>query len=88
MGIDVKVDAPEVGKNLQEHASVQTSVTVDIPTVNTRMGPLHIGLGLVQYLFRRRGIMTITPVEGMAFLRSQPDLATARYQAAIRAFCL
>ena len=74
MGIDVKVDAPEVGKNLQEHASVQTSVTVDIPTVNTRMGPLHIAAGLIQYLLSGRGIMSITPVEGMAFLRSQPDL--------------
>ncbi len=75
MGIEVKVDAPEVGKNLQEHASVQTSVTVDIPTVNTRMGPFHIGVGLIQYLISGRGIMSITPVEGMAFLRSQPDLA-------------
>jgi choline dehydrogenase len=75
LGIDVQVDAPEVGKNLQEHASVQTSVTVDIPTVNTQMGPFHIGLGLLQYLLAGRGIMSITPVEGMAFLRSQPDLA-------------
>ncbi len=74
LGIDVKVDAPEVGKNLQEHASVQTSVTVDIPTVNTRMGPFHIAAGLIQYLLGGRGIMSITPVEGMAFLRSQPDL--------------
>ena len=75
MAIDVKVDAPEVGKNLQEHASVQTSVTVDIPTVNTRMGPFHIAAGLIQYLLSGRGIMSITPVEGMAFLRSKPGLA-------------
>ena len=45
LGIEVKVDAPEVGKNLQEHASVQTSVSVDIPTVNTKMGPLHLARG-------------------------------------------
>ena len=73
-GIDVKVDAPEVGRNLQEHASVQTSVTVDIPTVNTAMRPLDLAKGVIQYMLTGRGIMSITPVEGMAFLRSQPDL--------------
>jgi choline dehydrogenase len=74
-GIAVQVDAPQVGKNLQEHASVQTSVFVDIPTVNTQMGPLSLAKGLVQYLATGRGIMTRTPVEAMAFLRSSPDLA-------------
>jgi choline dehydrogenase len=74
LGIEVKLDAPEVGRNLQEHASIQTSVLVDIPTVNTRMGPLHLALGIAQYLLMRRGIMTATPVEAMAFLRSDPGL--------------
>ena len=75
LGIAVNVDAPEVGKNLQEHASVQTSVIVDIPTVNTKMSPFGLAKGVLQYLLQRRGIMTATPVESMAFLRSQPGLA-------------
>ena len=74
LGIEVKVDAPEVGKNLQEHSSVQTSVSVDIPTVNTKMGPLHLAMGVLQYLLSGQGIMSMTPVEGMAFLRSEPGL--------------
>ena len=74
LGIPVVVDAPAVGKNLQEHASVQTSVFVDIPTINTRMKPADLLLGVLQYLLTRRGIMTVTPVQAMAFLRSQPDL--------------
>ena len=74
LGIEVKVDAPQVGKNLQEHASVQTSVIVDIQTVNTRMGPFDLAKGVVQYLLTRTGIMTATPVESMAFIRSKPDL--------------
>jgi choline dehydrogenase len=73
-GIELVRDAPEVGRNLQEHASVQTTVLVDVPTINTRMGPLHLGMGVIQYLLSRRGIMTVTPVEAMAFLRSQPGL--------------
>jgi choline dehydrogenase len=75
LGIEVKVDAPEVGKNLQEHSSVQTTVSVDIPTVNTKMGPFHLAVGVLQYLLSGRGIMSMTPVEGMAFLRSEPGLA-------------
>jgi choline dehydrogenase len=74
-GIMVQVDAPQVGKNLQEHASVQTSVFVDIPTVNTKMGPLNLAMGLIHYLLAGRGVMTSTPVEAMAFLRSNPDLS-------------
>ena len=74
LGIAVNVDAPQVGKNLQEHASVGTSVFVDIPTTNTRMGPVDLALGVLQYLLVGRGIMTITPVEAMAFLRSRPGL--------------
>jgi choline dehydrogenase len=75
MGIGVQVNAPDVGKNLQEHASVQTSLLVDLPTVNTKMNPFHYALGMAQYLIQRRGMMTVTPVEAMAFLRSSPDLA-------------
>ncbi len=75
LGIPVVVDSPNVGKNLQEHASVQTSLLVDMPTVNTKMNPLNFAIGVVQYLLMRRGMMTVTPVEAMAFLRSQPDLA-------------
>ena len=75
LGIAVAADSPGVGKNLQEHASVQTSVFVDVPTVNTRMSPVNLALGVLQYVLTRRGMMTATPVEAMAFLRSAPDLA-------------
>ncbi len=75
LGITVNVAAPQVGKNLQEHASVATSVFVDLPTANTRMRPVDLALGVLQYLVSGRGIMTTTPVEAMAFLRSQPGLA-------------
>ena len=75
LAVPVRIDAPEVGKNLQEHASVQTSVSVDIATVNTAMGPLDLAKGVLQYLLFGRGIMSMTPVEGMAFLRSEPGLA-------------
>ena len=75
MGIGVEVDAPEVGRNLQEHASVQTSYFVDTPTYNTMVGISRMPGAMLNYLIRGRGVMTATPVEAMAYLRSRPGLA-------------
>lgn len=74
-GIDVIVDAPEVGRNLQEHASFQTSYFVDLPTYNSSLGPLQLAKHLLNYVLFRKGAMTATPVEAMAYLRSSPELA-------------
>jgi choline dehydrogenase len=73
-GIEVLVEAPEVGRNLQEHASFSTSYFVDVPTYNTMLGPVQMAKHLVIYLLFGKGVMTVTPVEAMAFLRSTPSL--------------
>jgi choline dehydrogenase len=74
MGVAVRVDAPEVGRNLQEHASFGASRFVDLPTYNTMMGPAHLAAHMASYLLLRRGVMTTSPIHAMAFLRSRPDL--------------
>jgi choline dehydrogenase len=74
LGIEVKVDAPEVGKNLQEHASFSYSRLVDIPTYNTMMDRFSLAKHLINYLLFRRGVMTTSPVQAIAFARSSPDL--------------
>ena len=75
LGIEVQADAPEVGRNLQEHASVQTSYFVDPPTYNTMVSRWRMPMNFLNYLLFGRGPMSATPVEAMAYLRSQPDLA-------------
>jgi choline dehydrogenase len=74
LGIDVKIDAPDVGKNLQEHASFHTTFQVTIPTYNTMMRPLILAREFMRYVFFNDGLMTIVPVEAMAYLRSRPDV--------------
>jgi len=74
LGIDVKVDAPEVGRNLQEHASFHSTFQVTMPTYNTMMRPLRMAGEFIRYVLTSNGLMTIVPVEAMAYLRSQPDL--------------
>ncbi len=73
-GIDVIVDAANVGRNLQEHASFQQSFEVDIPSYNTFMKPLRLAGEFLRYVVQSKGLMTIIPVEAMAYLRSRPEL--------------
>ncbi|MFM9978810.1 MAG: GMC family oxidoreductase, partial [Sphingomonadaceae bacterium] len=75
LGIEVQADAPEVGRNLQEHASVQTSYFVDVPTYNTMINRWRMPMNFVNYLLFGRGPLSATPVEAMAYLRSRPDLS-------------
>jgi choline dehydrogenase len=74
-GIPVKVDAAEVGRNLQEHASFHTTFQVTKRTYNQMMKPLTLAWEFIRYTLFNKGLMTIIPVEAMAYLRSQPDLA-------------
>ncbi len=73
-GIEVVRDIAAVGQNLQEHASYHSLFTVNIPTWNNLMTPLGMAREFLKYLFLRRGLMTMVPVEAMAYLRSRPDL--------------
>jgi len=75
LDIPTVVDVPQVGSNLQEHASVQTSYFVDMPTYNTMVGWWRMPMNFLDYFLFGRGALAATPVEAMAYLRSQPDLA-------------
>ena len=74
-GIAVLRDIPAAGQNLQEHASFHTLFEVDIPTWNNRLGRFGMIREALKYLLATRGVMTMVPVEAMAFMRSHPDLA-------------
>jgi len=73
-GVAVAADAPEVGRNLQEHASFAISYFVDVPTYNSMQGPFDLARHGASYLLRRKGMLTTAPVHAMAFLRSRPEL--------------
>ncbi|WP_206049356.1 FAD-dependent oxidoreductase [Novosphingobium sp. PC22D] len=75
LGIEVVRDMPEVGRNLQEHASFHSIFQVDTRTYNQMMKPLVLAREMARYMLFNRGLMTIIPVEAMAYVRSRPDLA-------------
>lgn len=74
-GIDVVLDAPYVGENLQDHLQIRAVYKVKgTRTLNTLanslLGKLKIGL---EYALKRSGPMSMSPSQLGAFTRSDPS---------------
>lgn len=73
-GIDVVCDAPGVGKNLQDHAGLMVSKFVNVPTYNSQTDPINVLRHLFNFLMFRRGPLSSSAVQAMAWARTSPDL--------------
>lgn len=69
-GIDVVADAPEAGQNLMGLLAVPVGFDVPDDSLQAAEKPLE----LVNYLLRRRGMLTSNVGEAYGFVRSRPDL--------------
>ncbi|BDT84954.1 GMC family oxidoreductase N-terminal domain-containing protein [Nocardia cyriacigeorgica] len=69
-GIPVLHDLPEVGANLADHLIALIGFAVDSGTLFAAEKPLE----LINYLARRRGMLTSNVGEAYGFVRSRPDL--------------
>ena len=76
MGIEVKVDLPGVGANLQDHAIVPMSwrMKAGTPSLNRSLRGLGIGASLIQYLLTRQGAMAMPASEFAAWFSSDASL--------------
>ena len=70
LGIDVVVDAPEVGSNLQDHLIAALIIESDEDTLFTAEKPAQV----VNFLARGRGMLTSNVGEAYGFVRTRPDL--------------
>jgi len=78
-GIEVQLEAPMVGRNLQDHLQLRcawrlTGARTLNTLANSLWGKAAIGL---EYLLKRSGTMAMAPSQLGAFARSRPELATA-----------
>jgi choline dehydrogenase len=78
-GINVVIDSPAVGENLQEHGGVWLTYHVRERTLNNEKGLLKQALHGLNWLFFGRGPATTPGAQAVAFLRSdaqqaQPDI--------------
>lgn len=69
-GIDVVADSPEVGANLSDHLVCPVGYSVAGDTLFDAEKPRQ----LVDYLTRRRGMLTSNVAEAYGFIRSRPEL--------------
>ena len=70
LGIDVEVDAPEVGENLQDHPFNTVVCEVEADSLVDAEHPRY----LAEWLLRRSGPLTSTVAEAFAFVRTRPGL--------------
>ncbi|MEM6371225.1 MAG: choline dehydrogenase [Pseudomonadota bacterium] len=80
-GIDVIVDSPGVGKNMQDHLQARLVYKCNEPTLNdevsTLFGQARIGL---KYLMFRAGPMTMAASLATGFMKTRKDVATPDIQ--------
>ncbi|MBO9474219.1 MULTISPECIES: GMC family oxidoreductase [unclassified Shimia] len=81
-GIDVVMDQPYVGENLQDHLQIRAVFKVKgTQTLNTlansMIGKAKIGL---EYMFKRSGPMSMSPSQLGAFTRSDPGRTHANLE--------
>ena len=80
-GIDVVVDLPGVGKNMQDHLQARLVYKCNEPTLNDEVsslfGQAKIGL---KYLMFRAGPMTMAASLATGFMKTRPDLETPDIQ--------
>jgi choline dehydrogenase-like flavoprotein len=81
-GIAVRHEMPGVGENLQDHLQIRCAYKVaGVRTMNERYQSLVQRAGFAaQYVFTRRGPMTMAPSQLGAFVRSDPSRDTPNLQ--------
>ena len=74
LGIAPLVDAPAVGRNLQDHLAVSYFYKTSVPTLNDELRPLFgkIKAGL-RYMMDRGGPLSMSVNQGGGFVRSDPE---------------
>ena len=81
-GVELRHELPGVGANLQDHLQLRLIYRVaNVETLNRRAASLwgKLGMGL-EYLFFRRGPLTMAPSQLGAFAKSDPARETADLQ--------
>ncbi len=80
-GIEVAVDAPEVGRNMQDHLQARLVYKCNEPTLNDEVRSLFGRMRIAaEFALFRTGPMTMAASLVSAFLKTRPGLATPDIQ--------
>ncbi len=80
-GIEVRRAVPGVGENLRDHYAPRFVARVkNVDTINERARGLKLGFEIIDWMFRRKGILGLVPTLIYAFCRSDPAVANSDLQ--------
>lgn len=86
MGIDVVVDLPGVGGNLQDHVGTHLVNDVHVRTLNSDARGLALAGQFADFALRRRGILTTPIGHAHAYVKTRDTLPAPNIQLAFAAF--
>lgn len=73
-GVEIRQHMPEIGGGLQDHLAITYHYDSTVPTLNNQLSPLlGRAAAALQYLFTRRGILSLGINQCGGFVRSTPD---------------
>jgi choline dehydrogenase len=79
--IPVLLDAPAVGRHLQDHLGISYFYRSHVPTLNNELSPWFGKLkAALQYLIHRTGPLSMSVNQGGGFVRSDPGQTTPNLQ--------
>lgn len=81
LGIEVVSNAPEIGRNLQDHLGVDYLYRSRLPTLNDQLRPWWGKLWHgARYILTRRGPLSLGVNQGGGFFRTRPELERPNMQ--------
>lgn len=81
LGIEMVLDSPMVGKNMQDHLALSCFFKSTIPTLNQSLGSIAGQMkAAVQYAFTRKGLLSMSVNQVGAFVRSRDGLTSPNLQ--------
>lgn len=84
-GVDVVLDSPGVGRNLQEHAGIMQRWLATVPTIN-KLRAKDIVSGVADWVRHGDGLLAATAFHVQAMHRTNPDAAAPNIQIAFSSF--
>jgi choline dehydrogenase len=76
LGIDVLVDRPTVGENVQDHYQAPVVMNVQgIESLNQHAGSLGLARQILRYYLRHDGLLAFNATQAGAFVKTSADLA-------------
>jgi choline dehydrogenase len=87
LGIDVRIDNPNVGRNLEDHIGINYTYRANCPTINQQLGPWWGKLSAgIRYLAFRDGPLSVSLNQAGGFIRTSPDRVRPNMQLYFQAF--